>query len=995
MPIQKQAINVNFGQGLDTKTDPNQVPMGKLLSLQNAIFDKGGLLQKRNGFGNLPALPVLDTNTLSTLNDSLVAIGTSIYSYSAESAQWINKGMLPQVDLNVQATSRAAANESQADSATNSNGITCSAYFAGTAAYYNIVDSATGQSIVNPTIITGTITRPRVFVLGVYFIVMYVSQTGGTFSLRYIAIPMQNPNAPHAPVTVSAQVKNGTDFYEGVVANNRLYVAFNASDGGGAIRAFFINSNLSSSAVTVLTAQNGNKISVVSDVSGPSANIWVQFYDIGTTTAKAGLYDQNFLQILAPTTVSTNAINQLNGYATGGTLTTFHERANLYPATAIPTPFVTRRTITSAGVVGSEVIILRSVGLASKAFFFADRIYMLTVYGGITQPTYFLIDQFGNIVAKLAYANGRTFLDYPAPLATVQDVSIYISYSRSDFLVPLNRTQGATVSAPFYAQAGTNVAKFEINQSSPSTAEIGSVLNITGGFLRMYDGAYPVEQGFAVFPEDITVTASTATGLLTAQTYFYQVTYEWTDAAGNLHRSAPSLPLDGTITGGDNTNTLQIPTLRLTSKPNVRIVIYRWSTVQQTYYQITDIATPLLNNTAVDTVTYVDNKSDAQILGTTILYTTGGVLENIGAPACYALTLFKSRLFLADAEDRNLIWYSKQVIEGTPVEMTDLQTIFVAPSTIASASGGPITALSAMDDKLIIFKEDAIYYLTGNGPDATGANNDFSEPTFVTSVVGCNNPKSIVFSPQGLMFQSNKGIWLLGRDLSTRYIGAGVQEFNTAVALSALTVPGTNQVRFTMDDGNILMYDYYYDQWGTFVGIPGVSSTLYSSLHTYVNDLGQVRQETPGLYLDGTIPTLLQFTTAWFKLTDLQGFQRAYFFYLLATYFTPHKLNVTIAYDYNPAFVQATMISPTNYNPPYGSDPLYGDSSPYGGPSATEQWRIFFNKQKCQAIQISIQEIYDASFGVSAGTGLTMSGLNMVIGAKKGYPTLPSAASAG
>ena len=74
-----------------------------------------------------------------------------------------------------------------------------------------------------------------------------------------------------------------------------------------------------------------------------------------------------------------------------------------------------------------------------------------------------------------------------------------------------------------------------------------------------------------------------------------------------------------------------------------------------------------------------------------------------------------------------------------------------------------------MDDKLIIFKKDAIYYITGTGPDNTGANGTFSDATFITSTVGCANPSSIVLMPNGIMFQSDKGIWLLDRQLGTTY----------------------------------------------------------------------------------------------------------------------------------------------------------------------------------------------------------------------------------
>lgn len=301
-----------------------------------------------------------------------------------------------------------------------------------------------------------------------------------------------------------------------------------------------------------------------------------------------------------------------------------------------------------------------------------------------------------------------------------------------------------------------------------------------------------------------------------------------------------------------------------------------------------------------------------------------------------------------------------------------------------------------MDDKLIIFKRDALYYITGTGPDNTGAQNDFSEPNYITSTAGCTNQQSIVFTPQGLMFQSDKGIWLLGRDLSTSYIGAAVERYNNDTVVSAVNVPGTNQVRFTLDNGITLMYDYFFGQWGTFEGIPGISSTLYQNLHTYVNDLGAVYQETPGLYLDGTNPVVMRFKTGFMSLAGLQGFERAYWFYLLGTYITPHKLSVGVAYDYSQSISQVSVISPDNYTPVYGSeDGPYGSGDPYGGAPNVEQWRVFFQVQKCQSFQVTVSEVFDSSYGTIAGAGLTLSGLNLVVGTKKGYTPLKASRSVG
>lgn len=499
-------------------------------------------------------------------------------------------------------------------------------------------------------------------------------------------------------------------------------------------------------------------------------------------------------------------------------------------------------------------------------------------------------------------------------------------------------------------------------------------------------------------------------GEVAAQQYFYQVIYQWTDNQGNLYQSAPSIPVTATTTSGHTSVVLDIPKLRLSMKflSSIKIVIYRWSVAQPIYYQVTSITSPLMNTSGSDPdyVTYTDILSDAEILGNSIIYTNGGVLENVNAPAHRICTLFDNRYWAVSAENPNLLLFSKQVIEAVPVEMCSQLTLFVAPTTGAEGSTGDMTAIAPMDDKLIIFKPNAIYYINGSGPDNTGANNQYSQPIFVNSTVGCDNPDSIVFQPNGLMFQSGKGMWLLGRDLSTTYIGAAVEQFNSSIVQSAVSVPETNQVRFTLNTGEMLMYDYFYGQWSTFKGAPAISSCIFEGLHTFLNSYSQVFQEAPGSYVDGSTPVLLGLTTSWFNLAGLQGYQRAYFFYLLGQYITAHKLFVTVAYDYNSAPQQGSLIMPTNFasvyggpvpNPDNGYDPQdpLGQQSPLGGEGNVEQWRIFLNKQRCQAVQISIQEIFDASMGVQPGEGLTLSGINLIYGVKQAFKPMAARNSIG
>ena len=74
MALQKQPISINFSQGVNTKIDKWQLPVGQFRTLTNTVFTKDGLMQKRNGFSLLTAAP-RGAQTLSTLNGGLVALG--------------------------------------------------------------------------------------------------------------------------------------------------------------------------------------------------------------------------------------------------------------------------------------------------------------------------------------------------------------------------------------------------------------------------------------------------------------------------------------------------------------------------------------------------------------------------------------------------------------------------------------------------------------------------------------------------------------------------------------------------------------------------------------------------------------------------------------------------------------------------------------------------------------------------------------------------------
>lgn len=1062
MALTKTPVPITFGKGLDTKTDPNQIQMGNFLALENSVFDTLQRLTKRNGFANITNLPNANQTTLTTLNDNLVATGSNLFAFSQDTNQWLNKGTVQPLDLSVLPLVRVSTSQTSPDIAIAPDALVILSYVDSGNVYYQVSDSVTGQQVIPRVALPAGAVLPRVFNVGDYFLLTYIDSN--TNELLSVIIPINNiVNGTALTITIGA-VTGPTAGYSGTVLNNTLYIAWSSS--AGVDVSYITNQGLTPAPPVTIAGHQPALISVTTDPSQIDPYVFVSFADLrhastsvftqqySATTAVVGGTPTALVPISTLKTLATGvSLSAMTSNTLNGELVVILDNFNNYGYTVVTPGYpgtvqsdflstLTYDYTTTLATVSQQI--LRSVGLASKSFvqyvytldtdpydiitsdvlpgsttsytLISSTIYFLATYGEPSQPTYFLVDSAGNIIMKLAYSNGGGY--YPnqlLPNAQYFGGSWYVPYLFKDFLTTVNKgssvnsTGTPVVSTAIYAQTGVNMAKIGINLFGQYSSEIAGALHLTGGQLWEYDAVKPVEHSFAVWPESIGLTTSGTGGLITAGTYFYQFTYEWTDNQGNLHRSAPSIPVSIVTTGSISSNTIRVPTYRLTYKQPyfpptnpavtnpVRIVGYRWSAAQEIFYQFTSVTAPVLNDTTIDSVTIVDTLADSAILGNAIIYTTGGVVENIAAPASVHSALFKNRMFLIDAEDRNLLWYSKQVIEATPVEFSDLFTLYIAPTTGTQGSTGPSTALSAMDDKLIIFKKNAAYYLTGTGPDNTGANNDFNDPIFITASVGCDNPASIVLMQNGIMFQSKeKGIWLLGRDLSTNYIGAPVEKYNGQVVVSAESIPGTNQVRFVLDNSITLMYDYFVGQWGVHTNKIAESATLYHSKHTYLNSVGQVYQETSGTYTDGSSPVLISFTTAWMSLAGLRGFERFYFMFLLGTYFSPFKLNVQLSYDYSVNPEQSIIVTPDNHAPNYGDETLWGGGGPWGGSTGTVfQARIFPAKQKCQTFQVTVTEVYDASLGVPPGQGLSLSGMNIVIGAKKGYNTQKASRSFG
>lgn len=530
----------------------------------------------------------------------------------------------------------------------------------------------------------------------------------------------------------------------------------------------------------------------------------------------------------------------------------------------------------------------------------------------------------------------------------------------------------------------------------------GEALHISGGLLKMYDGYKVVEHGFLDTPDapkdidpvlDLTTNPSLGVSLGNLR-YLYCTVYKWTDRTGKIHRSSPSLPISLTTPAGTTKATVKLRFIPcyLTSKDNLEIEVYRTQGNGTIFYRLSKVVdtagTPgtgdyitgsYQNNKEVKYIQILDTVTDQELAYAEPLYTTGGVLENDAALSSSFIASYKARIFLI-LSDKYTLQYSKVTGIGEPVRFN---AAFKIP---LDDKGGEATALAPLDDHLIIFKERAIFALTGEGPNELGQQDDYRTPYLITSDAGCIDPNSIVENPEGIMFKSAKGIYMLKRNFALQYIGDSVEKYNDEAIVAATLLSSVNQIRLITSSGVALVYDYYSGRWTTFSNIRGLDSIEFQGTYYYVKPNGLVYKETPGLFQDNGQFIKMRIKSAWIQISGVQGFERFYKMLLLGTYKSAHKLLVKFGYDFNTYYKQETLIDVDSaINPSVYGTGTYG-TGVYGGPYPLYQWGVYPKQQKCQSFQFEIEDVKT----IVDGESFSLSHIMAEIGVKSGGNKLPA-----
>jgi hypothetical protein len=1006
MPLQKTLVPVDIVAGLDTKNDPKLTPA--LTDLQNGRYTVGSQISKRLGYTAL-SQNISGTTDLLSSGDGLTSFqdellefsGSRLYSYSSSVSRWTDKGGFQSVKVDSDDVIRNTSEAKNQDSciASSLQLFAWEQYSATTGAlegvYASVFDSVTGAIFQAATLIDATAINPRCIRLGPNPTLCYLDTSASPHLLKTVQVDTNNPVSFLSVNTISSLVNPTNPIYDVAIYSS------NASSGNGV----FVYNNSGTTridvgylttdgalgtpgsgfpgVVTITSTNATDTITVCADKINTAAadeeRIYVAYASTGSS---AGLKLKRLQSLL-----SVEATHTVEGTATkidscSMIVTQAGDLQIIYTLNATNTyDHMVKGTVydISADSVATPAIIKRSVGLASKIWEYAGAKYFMVVHDSALQPTYFLCDTTGLISAKVLPGTAgalptKTFLSGVDASATgvfkfgglVRTRLI----SKNNDLYSLTGVSNITIDF-------TSVERFE-------AAELGGNLHIGGGFVSMYDSQQIVELGFHLYPENITAAVNNSSGSLAAGTYLYQTIWRWTDAKGQDHRSAPSVAISAAPSGGSSTVTLTIPSLRLTQKTNVICEVYRTVTTGRLLFKIGNVA----NNTAADSVSFADTSvTDANLVAFESLYTNGGIIENIPPPASLVLTNYKNRLVCVSSENPKELIYSKKRQPLGPVEFTDVFSIVLNKAV-------RITALAEFDQKLIIFEPNQIFYITGNGPTATGSQDDFSPPQIITGDVGCSNTNSLVLMPLGLMFQSNKGIYLLNRSLETVYIGADVEAYNDLTITSAELIQNENQIRYLTSDGRCLIYDYFYGKWSTWTNHSGNGATIWNANgnYVYLRSDGRIFEQSATSYKDDNDPIEMSITTSWVKTNGIQGFQRIRRAFVLGDFKSTHTLQLEIGHDYQTYFNEKHLFNQTNDleileygdSTPYGTEGFFGTSS--GVADGVYQFRAHCKKQKCQSVRFRISDVEEAN----PGQAYSISSLMLEVGVRSNTMKLPA-----
>lgn len=1016
----RTTVGVEFGQGMDSKTDPKVTAKPTLM--QDCIFTSPKQVRKRNGHdamtlniagGGTISSPTMDASYRGEL---LVAgsgsNGPRLFSYSPSQNVWIDRGKYISIGNTKQiiAAPELATINNATPSATFGSENPSGAYISGIAAYaydgpnvstvkavyYSIVDTASGAHLADGQISSAygaLFGYSKIIALGsTCFGIFYISIAGGVAKLCMKTLTVSSGavtvGSEKILNTISTGDSVGNYVYDVITTTGGAFVALG---NGSAVVLYTIDTtgNATHGPTTIVTAGSVGVITLQLDPTG--TNAWIYWLE-NLNTIKGAIYNASSLVLVLAATQIQNGLSnvrQLSAFSQNATnqliyWSTYNVPTGFTNGVVIPKIWV--NGLNQGGSTGLTTAMITGFDLYSKPFTVSGRNYMAVMALSQSNPIGLIVDLADfSAVAKFLPGSAEGLYcqgyntgggSYATPSLVFANNGIFDSTSTARGI----RNPGF-VTVPFFLSS-TQIGMacgFVVSVSDltpvpsgnlgvcPNTVLVSALMGVAsmtfdfnhidayqnllqqntlvlnGSIVSQYDGAQVTELGFTVDPDQVQANGSTTLGVLGTGKFVYYVVFEWTDANGNLHQSAPSQPLTVNFTSGTtNLVNLQWGSLNLSQKKNVVTRIYRTIANGTNAYLIATI-----QNSGSFFDTFQDNNApDSVIQGNPPLYTLGdSVLPNIAPPPALTMWTANNRISVVDSEDpTSKIEYCKTASEGSGISFS---TGFL--EYVVDSFGGAIRGGSRMDEKQVVLKENAIGYFIGDGADDSGNGSTLTPIQFIPADTGCTNGKSVISYPGGILFRSPKGIYQLNRGLQLSYFGTDVEAYNSQDIRSAQLIYDKNQIRFLTSSGSNLLYDYIMGQWSIFSSPAGLSACSFQGLYVYVTADGRILKENTTTFLDAGVGYAPLIDLQWIKATSVQSMQRCRAIELIGDYAIKnngHGIQVSVAWDYVPTF---------SIPVPY----LFTDQDQNG----LYEYRQHLARQKGAAFKLRIQEIITGASG--------------------------------
>lgn len=861
-------IDISLGQGLAEGIDPKVLPFGAASKLVNYEVSLAGALTKRLGFYGVlaatevgaSAYPLGATSRLLTAGDSLLTISPDytdslphLYSYSSGLDAWADLDTVP--PCSVRRDPLVRLNQGTLGGLVTVFGTGASyllvAYYSdaggGFVIYYRVIDLATGAIVVRETVLTSTVSQIAMVSVNGNAWVLYNDSAG-------LKAKKLSGTDPTSTTTVTLDATATVFRVSAAYLNLGKFVAcwsllssplqlemrtINASTGAVIDTAFY---NTGGASIKALACTGDSSLGTAfAWIEGtPSDQVMADIRDVDLASIPGATPIEAGAAVLNEDTVGIELDRDGNAYV-------FYE-AELTAGE----PAAIARLFTYTGPLGDRHIAYRC-NWASGPRRMGDS---NRVFATLAVP------QQGTLNANFGLEPGPAHFG----LVCVDDTSaatpplllahLTTTVARAGGLLArwwpidsseqvwVNAASTTTSDAQGYSDDTSGIDLITLDFSAQQAGAYHSVISsplvlLGGGLVVSQDQHQAVENSFLQAPQIITGIGDPAdAGLASApspgNSYLYRCRYEWVDDRGQIHVSpwsedyeltledAGSLPYHVTLTILCTSVTRRGRSDKGASR-DAQIAVYRSqangasASGDVSFYRLLPYGSEdaQLNDRTSYSVDFVDTSSDAVVLAAAYgqVQFPIDVLAPICPPASADLLVHQGRVWLLSAEDRREVWPSRLLVPGeAPAFVSEL--VQRLPDSPTEGTG-----LAALDDKTIIFCEDRIYYLSGDGPDDTGQTGRFTGPYLVTAQQGCIDARSVVQTPEGVFFLSSSGISKLDRSLTVADVGEPVKTTVDAygTCLASYHDPARSRASWLMatvdDDTIILIYDYLHGLW--------------------------------------------------------------------------------------------------------------------------------------------------------------------------------------